>query len=183
MVRDRWSIWWLDGRNPGRLDPPVVGGFKDGIGTFIADDTFDGRPILVRFLWSDITDHDVPLGAGVLDRRRRDLGGQLGDGVDARRLGSGRRARYRGGRGRGARDRRLRAPRRRERGASEGPNVQPAPALLLEEHAWPTKTTRPRMLAKAIHSHRCRAVTMSIWSHDSRPRAALIYSTGPSTSS
>ena len=32
---DRWSIWWLDGRSPGRLDPPVVGGFKDGIGTFI----------------------------------------------------------------------------------------------------------------------------------------------------
>ena len=53
---DKWSIWWLDGRNPSGLDPPVVGGFKDGIGTFIAEDTFDGRPILVRFLWSDITD-------------------------------------------------------------------------------------------------------------------------------
>ena len=53
---DRWSIWWLDGRSPGRLDPPVVGGFDDGIGTFIAEDVFDGRPILVRFLWSDITD-------------------------------------------------------------------------------------------------------------------------------
>ena len=52
---DRWSIWWLDGRSPGRLDPPVVGGFKDGIGTFIAEDTFGGRPIRVRFLWSDIT--------------------------------------------------------------------------------------------------------------------------------
>jgi hypothetical protein len=33
----------------------VVGGFKDGIGTFIAEDTFNGRQILVRFLWSDIT--------------------------------------------------------------------------------------------------------------------------------
>ena len=54
-VTDKWSIWWLDGRTPGRLDPPVVGGFKDGIGTFIAPDTFDGRPILVRFLWSGIT--------------------------------------------------------------------------------------------------------------------------------
>ena len=53
---DMWSIWWLDGRIPGRLDPPVIGGFSDGIGTFIASDTFDGRPILVRFLWSDITD-------------------------------------------------------------------------------------------------------------------------------
>jgi hypothetical protein len=53
---DQWSIWWLDGRAPGRLDPPVIGGFKDGIGTFLAGDTFNGRRILVRFLWSDISD-------------------------------------------------------------------------------------------------------------------------------
>ena len=52
---ERWSIWWLDGRTPGRLDPPVVGGFKDGVGTFIGPDTFEGRPILVRFVWSDMT--------------------------------------------------------------------------------------------------------------------------------
>jgi len=25
----RWSIWWLDGRNPTRIDPPVVGGFEN----------------------------------------------------------------------------------------------------------------------------------------------------------
>jgi hypothetical protein len=51
-----WSIRWVDGRYPaGPLDPPVVGGFADGIGTFLAEDTFDGRPIRVRFLWSDIT--------------------------------------------------------------------------------------------------------------------------------
>ena len=50
-----WSIWWLDGRNPGRLDPPVVGGFMDGVGTFQCDDTFNGQPIIVRFLWSNIT--------------------------------------------------------------------------------------------------------------------------------
>jgi hypothetical protein len=51
----RWSIWWLDGRYPTRLDPPVVGGFENGVGTFIADDTFNGRPILVRFIWSNLT--------------------------------------------------------------------------------------------------------------------------------
>jgi hypothetical protein len=51
-----WSIWWLDGRSPqGPLDPPVRGRFQDGVGTFYADDTFNLRPIHVRFVWSDIT--------------------------------------------------------------------------------------------------------------------------------
>ncbi|MEX0733583.1 MAG: hypothetical protein WD944_12390 [Steroidobacteraceae bacterium] len=47
-----WSIWWLDGRNPGSLDVPVVGGFENGVGTFYADDHFAGKPIRIRFLWS-----------------------------------------------------------------------------------------------------------------------------------
>jgi hypothetical protein len=51
----RWSIWWLDGRYPSRLDPPVVGSFSDGVGTFLAPDTFNGEPILVRFVWSEMT--------------------------------------------------------------------------------------------------------------------------------
>jgi hypothetical protein len=46
-----WSIWWLDSRHPHRLDVPVVGRFVDGVGTFLADDTLDGKPIQVRFLW------------------------------------------------------------------------------------------------------------------------------------
>jgi hypothetical protein len=51
-----WAIWWFDGRASGiNIDPPVVGSFKDGVGTFLASDTFEGKPILVRFLWSDIT--------------------------------------------------------------------------------------------------------------------------------
>jgi hypothetical protein len=54
---NQWQIWWLDARFPkGPLDPPMVGSFKDGIGTFYADDTFNGQPIRVRFLWSDISD-------------------------------------------------------------------------------------------------------------------------------
>jgi hypothetical protein len=49
-----WSIWWLDGRTPGRLDPPMVGVFSGGVGTFYGDDLFEGRPIRVRFLWNAI---------------------------------------------------------------------------------------------------------------------------------
>lgn len=33
----------------------LAGGFADGIGSFFADETFNGKPIRVRFLWSDIT--------------------------------------------------------------------------------------------------------------------------------
>jgi hypothetical protein len=50
-----WAIWWLDGRNPHRLDVPMIGTFEDGVGTFYADETFNGMSIRVRFLWSHIT--------------------------------------------------------------------------------------------------------------------------------
>ena len=48
----QWSIWWLDGRYPGTLDTPMIGGFENGVGTFYANDTLAGRPIRVRFLWT-----------------------------------------------------------------------------------------------------------------------------------
>ncbi|MCS5717662.1 hypothetical protein N1027_05870 [Herbiconiux sp. CPCC 205763] len=47
----QWSIWWLDGRDPSTLGIPVVGAFQDGIGTFLASDTLEGTPIVVRFIW------------------------------------------------------------------------------------------------------------------------------------
>jgi hypothetical protein len=52
----QWSIWWLDGRSPqAPLDPPVRGSFQGGVGTFYADDTFAGKPVRIRFVWSHIT--------------------------------------------------------------------------------------------------------------------------------
>jgi hypothetical protein len=50
-----WAIWWLDGRNPHVLDTPVRGSFVDGRGEFFADDSLNGRPIRVRFIWCDIS--------------------------------------------------------------------------------------------------------------------------------
>ena len=46
-----WAIWWLDGRFPGQLDVPVKGRFKDGVGSFYADDIQNGVEVKVRFLW------------------------------------------------------------------------------------------------------------------------------------
>jgi len=52
----RWSIWWLDARTPlGQLDPPVQGGFAGGVGTFYGDEKVNGKPVRVRFIWSQIT--------------------------------------------------------------------------------------------------------------------------------
>ena len=52
----QWAIWWLDGRNPfGELDPPVKGRFENGVGTFYADDKLRGKPIRMRYMWSQIT--------------------------------------------------------------------------------------------------------------------------------
>ena len=52
----KWSIWWFDARTPqAAIDPPLRGGFKDGVGTFYSDDTFKGKSIRVRFIWSQIT--------------------------------------------------------------------------------------------------------------------------------
>lgn len=51
-VSKQWAIWWLDGRAPHALDVPVVGGFSGPIGRFVAHDSLDGKPIVVRFIWN-----------------------------------------------------------------------------------------------------------------------------------
>jgi hypothetical protein len=50
-----WSIYWADTRRLGVLDPPVLGGFDGDTGIFEGEDTFEGRPILVRFTLSGVT--------------------------------------------------------------------------------------------------------------------------------
>lgn len=50
-----WADWWLDGRNPHKIDAPVIGAFADGVGTFLSDDTFENKPIKVRGIFSKIT--------------------------------------------------------------------------------------------------------------------------------
>jgi hypothetical protein len=49
-----WTIYWVDGRYP-QMEPAVSGAFKDGVGLFYAEDRFEGKPIRVRFRWSDIS--------------------------------------------------------------------------------------------------------------------------------
>lgn len=49
-----WSLYWADSRS-GRLFPPVVGRFQDGIGEFFGDDVQDGIPVKVIFRWRDMS--------------------------------------------------------------------------------------------------------------------------------
>jgi len=52
----QWSIWWMDSRMPtAPMDPPVKGSFRNGVGTFYADDIENGKPIRIRLIWSKIT--------------------------------------------------------------------------------------------------------------------------------
>lgn len=50
----KWRIYWLDNIDH-RMEPAVIGGFKNGEGLFIGDDVLRGDPIKVRFRWTDIT--------------------------------------------------------------------------------------------------------------------------------
>ena len=48
-----WRIYWVDNTfSEGVMQPPVVGKFEGNVGVFEGPDTFDGKPILVRFTWT-----------------------------------------------------------------------------------------------------------------------------------
>lgn len=53
-ITAKWAIWWLDGRNPTKIEPPVMGSFDGDAATFIGRDTYNGRAVTVRFRWLDI---------------------------------------------------------------------------------------------------------------------------------
>jgi len=54
-----WSIYWADS-NTGVLDVPVIGSFDNNIGNFFCKDIFNGKEIIMQFIW-DKTDIDHPV--------------------------------------------------------------------------------------------------------------------------
>jgi hypothetical protein len=50
----QWRLYWANSKT-GILDPPQIGEFKDGRGEFYAQDTINGKVILIRFLWTNTT--------------------------------------------------------------------------------------------------------------------------------
>ena len=55
---ERWAIYWVSSVD-GQMQPPVYGRFTDGVGIFEGDDEYAGRPIKVRFVWSEIKDESA----------------------------------------------------------------------------------------------------------------------------
>ncbi|HMF28812.1 MAG TPA: hypothetical protein VKE42_08575, partial [Candidatus Cybelea sp.] len=53
-VSQQWSIYFVNSRAP-ELGTPVVGRFTGGRGEFYDRETFNGKPISVRFVFDDIT--------------------------------------------------------------------------------------------------------------------------------
>jgi hypothetical protein len=50
----QWRLYWANSKT-GIMDPPQVGEFKDGRGEFFAQDTINGKTILIRFVWTNMT--------------------------------------------------------------------------------------------------------------------------------
>jgi hypothetical protein len=49
-----WRLYWANSRI-GVMDPPQIGKFTDGRGEFYAQDTVNGKTILIRFVWTNTT--------------------------------------------------------------------------------------------------------------------------------
>lgn len=50
----QWRVYFASGKS-GTLEPPMIGEFRNGVGTFIGLDDMDGKTVLVRNIWSDIS--------------------------------------------------------------------------------------------------------------------------------
>ncbi|MFJ4534869.1 hypothetical protein ACIP39_02645 [Streptomyces tibetensis] len=50
----QWSLNWASSIS-GTLFPPVFGRFENGRGEFHGDDTYDGKEVRVRFVWSGVS--------------------------------------------------------------------------------------------------------------------------------
>src|SRR5580693_5898715 len=50
----QWSLYWGTSKS-GTLGVPTIGEFKNGRGEFYDQEEINGRTILVRFIWSEIT--------------------------------------------------------------------------------------------------------------------------------
>jgi hypothetical protein len=51
----QWSIYWATSKSAAIAMPPTVGHYTNGRGEFYDQEEFNGKPIVVRYVWSEIT--------------------------------------------------------------------------------------------------------------------------------
>lgn len=54
-ARGLWSDYWVNGRDCVLSTPGLTGTFADGVGTFVAEEIDDGKPLKVRGVWDRVT--------------------------------------------------------------------------------------------------------------------------------
>ncbi len=57
----KWRIYWASRKDGDLTVPPMVGAFENGRGEFYDHETFQGKPIMVRFIFSDLTPNSFRL--------------------------------------------------------------------------------------------------------------------------
>jgi hypothetical protein len=50
-----WYDWYLNGRDPTKIEVPNVGRFNGNVGTFFCDDQHEGRPVKVRGIFTSMS--------------------------------------------------------------------------------------------------------------------------------
>ena len=67
-VSPRWAVffYWANSKI-GMLDPPQIGEFKNGRGEFLAQDTINGKVVLIRFVWTNMDTGTPHFEQSVLD--------------------------------------------------------------------------------------------------------------------
>ncbi len=50
----QWRLYWANSKI-GIMDPPQIGEFKDGRGEFYQQDMWNGKSVLIRFVWTNTT--------------------------------------------------------------------------------------------------------------------------------
>jgi len=50
----QWRLYWANSK-VGVMDPPQIGEFKNGRGEFYAQDLLNGKSIIIRFAWTNMT--------------------------------------------------------------------------------------------------------------------------------
>jgi len=58
LQTQEWRLYWANSKD-GIVTVPQIGRFKNGVGEFYAQDTFNGKSIFIQFIWSK-TDSNKP---------------------------------------------------------------------------------------------------------------------------